>query len=277
MTDTGVFLRVLFGDHRVPNFQTVLDEVWWCIEQPHQPTPTLWYCYGRENAAYLRSVGLDPVVMDEESFSRFGSDAPERAYHFNTIRYGSAIWRHRYPAIRHALERHPAVVSLDLDTILTQPLPADFWERLGCGASWQGTLQQNHRKRAGWRMKQTWEGKGPVDDDARKTPAGAFLYWRGTEAIDTVLKFYAARPFEYDLHVLAKLSETYMGGSWQGWRRYNELGMEPYCFSLGRHERRQIFAPEVRLFVTHWRKPRLRSYGPSEVPYMRAKEFPEWS
>jgi hypothetical protein len=122
-------------------------------------------------------------------------------------------------------------------------------------------------------MKQTWPGKGPVDDDARKTPAGAFQYYRGIEPVKILLDIYATRPFEYELHVLAQLTEALMGGQWQGWPQYKTLGFEPPCHSLGRFEKRQLFKPEDRLFVTHWRKPRLRSYGPSEVPYMLAQEF----
>lgn len=271
---SNTFLRVIFGDKRIANFQSVLDEVRWCIAQPFQPSPTLWYVYGRENADFLRSLGIDPIVMDEESFCRFGSDREEQAHHYATIRYGSACWRHRYPAIRHALESHSAIVSLDLDTVLTEPLPPDFWDRMAAGACFQATLQQNHRKRAGHRMKQTWDGKGPVDEDARKTPAGACLYWRGTQAVDIVLRMYAERPFEYDLHLLARMTDELMGG-WKGWNRYKELGFEPYCHSLGKHEGNQLFKPERRLFWTHWRKPRLRSTGPSETPYMLASEFPE--
>jgi hypothetical protein len=271
---SGVCLRVLFGDKLVANFPAVLDEVKWCLEQPYQPPKTLWYVYGLENAAFLRSLGVTPILMDTEPFCRFGSDRHEQAHHYNTIRYGSSCWRHRYPPIRHALETHDEVVSLDLDTILMEPLPADFWQRMGQGACWQGTLQQNHRARSGWRKSQTWEGKLVDHEDSRKTPAGAFLYWRGFKAIDIMLRLYAERPFEYDLHVLAKMSDELMGG-WKGWARYKELGYEPYCFSLGKHQGRQLFQPEQQTWVTHWRKSRLRSTGPSEDPYMLAREFPE--
>lgn len=271
---SGCFVRAIFGDARIPNFAHVLDEVRWCLAQPHQPTPTLWFAFGRANAAYLTSLGVAPILMDESPFSRFGSGRDEQPHHYATVRYGSSIWRMKYPAIRQALQTHQEVVWLDLDTVLTQPLPADFWARMGQGAAFQGTLQQNHRKRAGHRMQQTWEGKGPVDDDARKTPAGACLYFRGLEAIDRLLAMYAERPFEYDLHVLARLTDELMGG-WKGWQRYKEQGFEPYCHSLGKYEKRQLFTPEERLFVTYWRKPRLRGYGPSETPYMMAGDFPE--
>lgn len=272
---SSCFLRLLFGDSAIDNFASVLEEVKWCFAQPYQPEPCLWFAYGIENAAFLQSCGIEPILMDSESFCRFGSDAPERAHHHATIRYNSSCWRMKYPCIRYALERFSECVYLDLDTVLTEPLPADFWERMGQGACFQATLQSNHRKRSSWRMKQTWPGKGPVDEDSRKTPAGAVLYFRGLDPIDRLLRLYAERPFEFDLHILSRLTDELMGG-WKGWHRYKELGFEPYCHSLGKFENRQLFKPpEQRLFLTHWRKPRLRGYGPSETPYMLAKEFPE--
>jgi len=270
---SGCFVRALFGDAKIPNFQHVLDEVKWCMAQPFQPSPTLWFAYGRENADYLASLGVEPLLMDADAFCRFGSEREEQAHHYATVRHGVSVWRMKYPCIRAAMERHGECIWLDLDTVLTKPLPADFWPRMADGQPFKATLQINCRKRAGWRVKQTWPGKGPqIDEDARKTPAGACLYFRGLEVVDKLLALYAAKPFEYDLHILAMLTDNLMGG-WKGWREYKTMGFEPYCHSLGSYEKRQIFKPEERVFVTEWRKPRLRGYGPTETPYMLAGEF----
>lgn len=254
----GCFVHAIFGDFRIPNYQSVLDEVSWCLGRPHQPEPTLWYCYGEANRDFLAGLGLRPTMMSREPFSRFGSLVEERSHHYNTIRFGSSIWRHKYPAVRDALSAYPAAVWLDLDTVLQSPLPADFWDRMAKGAAFQATLQQNFKRRAGWRGEK---------NEPRKTPAGACLYFRGTEAVEKLMAIYAEKPHEWDLVTLARLTDDLMGG-WKGSEQYKALGYEPYCHSLGRFEKRQVHKPEAQMFVTEWRKPRLTKSGPSESPYM---------
>ncbi len=261
---TGCFVRALWGDFQIPNFQHVVDEVKWCLAQPHQPEPTFWYAYGEANRDFLAGLGLSPVPMSSGPFVRwFGDEGKdEQPLHYATIRYGSAMWRMKYPAIRHALETHLDAVWLDLDTVLTQPLPMDFWERMRAGNVFQCTLQQNHKRRAGWR---------PDDNEPRKTPGGNWQYFRGIDAIDRLLRIYSEHPDEWDLTVLARLVDELMGGTWKGSAAYKELGYEPYCHSLGHYEKRQIHKPEVRLFKTEWRKPRLTKSGKSEPPWVLAK------
>lgn len=275
----GCFVRALFGDRAIKNFDDVLEEVRWCAERPHQPDPTFWYAFGEENRDYLASLGLKPVMLDPAGFSRFGRGDEENAHHHNIIRYGNSIWRHKYPCVRDALDKYPACVWLDLDTVLEAPLPTDFWGRMAQGADFQATLQQNFRKRAGWRMQQKWPGKGPADEDARKTPAGACLYFRGLRAIEIVERLYAERPFEWDLHILARLEEELQGGQWQGLEAYAKSGIEPYCHSLGKKEGRQLFKPQERIFVTYWRKRRLGGFGESDLPWKMAGQFgpPSWT
>jgi len=249
----GCFVRALWGDRLIPIFQQVLDEVTWCLEQPHQPAPTAWYAYGWENYKWLKQHGCDAELLDELPFRVFANaTAEENADPEYITRYGSSMWRHKYPAIREALRHYPAVVWMDLDTVLTGPLPKDFWGRMAAGAEFQCTLQQNFRKRAGWRG---------LDNEPRKTPGGNWMYFRGTNAIDRLLRLYEEHPGEWDLTVLARLTDELMGGTWLGSAAYKEQGYEPYCHSLGRRAGRQIYPPEETLFLTHWRKTGLVKIG----------------
>ncbi len=241
----GCFVRALWGDYRIPNFSQVLDEVKWCIAQPHQPEPTVWYAYGWPNYVWLKEHSCGPQLFDQMSFRRFTDEPDEIAKEFNIIRYGSTMWRMKYPPIREALRKHQACVWMDLDTVLMEPLPSDFWARMARGAEFQCTLQQNHRKRAGWR---------PLTNEPRKTPGGNWIYFRGTNAIDRLLRLYEEYPTEWDLTILARLTDELMGGTFKGSAAYKELGYEPYCHSLGKYTTRQIHKPEQVLFQTHWRK-----------------------
>ncbi len=257
----GCFVRALWGDHKIPNFQQVLDEVKWCLERPYQPAPMLWCCYGKANGDYLRSLGIEPATLDAEGFSRFAAEAEEAPTRHYTERFGSDMFRHKYPAIRYALERYPDAVWLDLDVEMTEPLPVDFWRQCRKRAVFQSVLQQNHRKYASQRMAQQWPGKRHETDDSRKTPCGNLLYFRGLDTIDRALRLYAQYPNNWDLAVLSRLVDELMGGVWKPEPAYKEMGFDPGFHSLGKFEKsRQHFPPESRLFLTQWRKTGITKY-----------------
>ncbi len=238
---TGCFVRCLFGDHQILNFPGVLDEARWCVVQP-QPEPLLWYCYGEANRDHLRACGVEPTMLSPEPFCQFGHDDGKGIKQQGIVRGGSSLWRHKYPAIADALERYPAAVWLDMDTLLSGLLPPDFWARMAKGQAFQGTLGQFGMKHARWRT-----------EDVRKIPLGAFLYWRGRETIRRMLDLYAEHPAEWDMIVLARLVDEMMGG-WKGTEAYKAMGFNTYCHVLVRYLRSQIWAPEVRLFCTYMKR-----------------------
>ncbi len=242
----GCFVRCLFGDHRIFNFPGVLDEARWCVAQ-RQPEPLLWYCYGEANRDHLRSCGVEPTMLSPESFCQFGHDDGRGIKQQGIVRGGSSLWRHKYPAIADALERYPAAVWLDMDTLLSGPLPSDFWACMGKGQAFQGTLGQFGMRRVWWR-----------EEDIRKLPLGMFLYWRGRETIRRMIDLYAEHPGEWDQVVLARLVDEMMGG-WKGPEAYRAMGFQVYCHTIYKGRSNLVFDSEVPLFVTRVRnKPTLR-------------------
>lgn len=264
---TGCFVQELWGSEATaPNFAEMRAEVAWAMNQPFRPKPLRLYVYGRDNYDFVRSLGENPILLGEDPSGVYGG----RIEADGAIVGGVSIWRNKYDGIRDALTHYPHVVHLDFDSLLTKPLPPDFWQRIAEGPAFKASLQQNFRKHAGHRVVQSWPGKKHATDDARKTPVGAFLYFRGLDVIDRLLRLYDEHPREWDLAVLSRLVDDLMGG-WKGAEAYRAMGFEPGCHSLGRHVGRQTFKPkdEDVLFLTTWRKTGLRKHA------IRAKKAAE--
>lgn len=235
---SGCFVRCLWGEDSYPVRKGVLHNLKHAMKAQFQPTPTLWFCYGRNNADVLWNLGIEAMMLDEQPISNFGLTGDKNAQRYGTVNWGQNFWRHKYPPLRHALAVHEAAVWLDLDTNLTQPLPDDFWDRMAQGRELQSSLRQFHQRRAHWR------GKA----DIRKIPCGSFIYVRGQSVIDRIEYFYDQMRLHWDPDVLARTLDDLWGG-WKGAEAYKRDGWEPYCHT---HElpRAQIHKPEIGLFAS---------------------------
>lgn len=221
----GVFVRSLWGDGVVERHPTAIADAKRSREWEFQPEPTIVYAFGVDNFNLLVDMGWDNIrLMSSDPMVDFlkipGTDRcldPRGAW-----AWGIPMWRHKFEVIRTALQKYPDCVWLDFDCNLCCPLPEDFWERMRQGAAVQGTLVQYHQRQCGWR-----------DDGARQVPEGAFLYFRGLEAIEACIRIYEEPVMRgmIDQQVIAKYVDDSMGG-WKGADGWRESGYRPYCHRI---------------------------------------------
>lgn len=226
------FISGLWGDDNVLRRPKVRNDIRKMLGRRHQPYPRFAYCYGRENYEFVRSMGVASVLIDEAAVCNFHGAAERNPNERGNMNYGVAMWRHKLEIIHHALQQFEAVVWLDWDSWLLSPLPDDFWHRLSTKAEMQASLRQYRRKQCRWRKK-----------DQRKVPSAAWIYVRGREFSEKLLKLYDQFPHNREEHIMVRGVEQELGG-WKGVEGYVQGGFEPYCFYV----RGQVTTPEVRLF-----------------------------
>jgi hypothetical protein len=128
----------------------------------------------------------------------------------NTI---NGQWRRKVISMRRTLEEHEQVLWLDIDCVLTRPIPPDFWRLLARGAALQAPLQEHDRRHAFFRQ----------GNAARYLIGGWCWYCRETSILDRLLEIMDEHPDFIDEHALSFAIDEMTGG-WQGPDHYRERG-----------------------------------------------------
>jgi len=183
----GVFVRLLFGD-----CARSINKIRYDIGRSRAAftddgNEVAVYCYGKNNAAFLKSLGYRPRLLDGRE-SVWGKELN-----------GISMWRHKLQCWQSAAYEFGEFVFLDWDHGLTKPFP-DLWERLRQKDVLQAPLLSYRKMQNLWRR--VWR---------RITPSAAFVYHRGTEAADALLEFAEARPLESEQHCMARFLDERLG------------------------------------------------------------------
>jgi hypothetical protein len=161
--------------------------------------------FGAENAQFLKSVGLNVVLIDQREVVW-----PE-----------DRMWRHKLEAWRAAMEQFDEIVFLDWDVRMVQPISDEFWNQLGRKACLQGCLFQYKNPQAPWR-----------ESDWRKVPSAAFVYIRGREVVKALIDLWNRSQEWREEICMAAYSDMLVGG-WNGVEEY-ERHFEPTVCRLHR-------------------------------------------
>lgn len=164
------------------------------------------YVFGEENFKQLVDKGLKCKLIDKRPMVWDGA---------------TQMFRHKLEVFKYAIEDYDEFVFLDLDCILIQPLPTNFWEKHYEKASIQGSLMQyKRRKMKFWRK--TNQGANPC---------ACYIYIREKKIPEELIQTWEAigKPLSEEV-VIAKYMDDMIGG-WQGLDKYYEL-FEPHFFSV---------------------------------------------
>lgn len=163
------------------------------------------YGFGDECCADLRSYGLKPIQMTDDSENGKTKEGQ---------------FRKRYLALADAFEKYDHVVSLDIDCIMQMAvLPKDFWQRLASGPPMQYPLVGPYT-----RPKSVWR-----DDPGGiyYTSTSCWFYMRDKRlAADMLTVMDAHHGVWSDEHGAAWLIDQEMGG-WKGTDGYKAAGYDP--------------------------------------------------
>ncbi len=201
----------------------VFDDIRGAVTWKHKAEPRVVYAYGEANATFLRNCGLSPIVLNSQAVPNYTGETERNPNVVGSFAYGASVWRAKIEMIAEALKTNDAVLWLDWDVLPIAEIPADFWGRMAEGPPYQGALRQLHRPQCGWRKA-----------DRRKLHHGGFVYVRGREMGDRLLRLCIERPDLNDELIYGLLVDELMGGEWLGWEKYREMGFEPDCYDVAR-------------------------------------------
>lgn len=241
MSTKRTFVRGLWGDDHVERWPLALQHAKSNLRKNLQPEPCLVYCYGAENAEFLRRLGVESIVLSERPVVSFGGETERRPGPRGVVNYGAAMWRHKVEMIRRALANHDEVVWLDWDCMMLEPLPGDFWEKHAAGKSFRLSLLKFLGAPAFWRARNQ---RCFVCD-------GSFVYCRDRSYMDAIANLYEKHPCEIDQTLFAMHIDERWGG-WKGIEAYRTDGWSlPYHAS--QHSKR-VHEPEATVFRTRTAK-----------------------
>lgn len=192
----------------------------------YSPVPSeliINYVFGSENAALLRSVGLETELLSPDPLYSWPDRCPEKGDE-GWIQAGIHVTRHKLFAASVALQSYSEIVCIDWDTVLLKPLPADLWDRLKKGAAVQAPLYLHRRVKSPWRKEM---------DAQRYQSGGAFWYFCQSEMADRLLSISREFPAWNDEVCMSYLTDELTGG-WQGPETYYARGLQPYCYTFRR-------------------------------------------
>ena len=172
--------------------------------------PFVTYVFGEDNYNELLELGVENCVLIDKN--------PEP---FDPIKYQ---YRHKLEAIRYGFQEDKCdeMVHLDWDCTPRKKLSPDFWDKLGKKEVFQANLLMYHRRRAHWR--------GNVD--SRKIPNGGFVYLRGSQVIEDIIKVWESQKDKSVEPAMARYTDNLDGG-WKNKERYWDL-FEPEVVNLHR-------------------------------------------
>lgn len=235
----SAFIRAIWGDMwcNVPCYENLLKEVKDNHTGAWHPPGTVTYCYGWENEAYLRSVGISPILLSQSSVMNFTGQPERSPSPDGWVHYGISMFYHTLYTIHEALNSFDEVVFLDWDTVLMGELPKDFWDKIREGQPFKAGLVRTKRPSCPWRT-----------TGANERPHAGLIYCRDKSIMARMMELYPSMPLTIQETIFALWADEVMGG-WSA-DRWKSEGYEPYCFSF----RLQAHPPEQYVF-THKRKP----------------------
>jgi hypothetical protein len=212
------------------------------------------YCYGRDNALFLRGLGLPTRYLSSDAWGtpRLDHEQYREALHWAVV-WGASTWQHKLKIIRHALQEHESVLWVDWRVELVQPDRLAAWmSDLSNGPEFRACLirQRSTGWGARWRylngpllpgvaqLEPVIDSRGRVTlPHAHDVVGGGLLYVRGAEGlrlIDTALAVYNEYPRLTDQQALAAAVDR-LHGKWIGivrWFKHYELS--GYYYSRNR-------------------------------------------
>lgn len=248
-----VFIRGLWGDEKFLQLHKVHNDVKVSLAREHQPGPVVTYCYGEHNHEFLKSVGVDSILLDARGCVKFfGHDCERRSlggerFDFAMgrrgrirkmldralVNWGESMLIHKTMIWDYALTKYGEIVWLDWDCWMHDPLPSDFWQRLREGSRCQATLRQYVNGQCPWRK-----------EDIRKVPSAAFVYLCGRDLSRAMIEITEKHTLWREEQALAYIMDA-MDGGWKGPEHWRECGHHPYCHFV----RSVLWEPEVKLFT----------------------------
>jgi hypothetical protein len=221
---SGTFVRALWGDRYIERWVKARTEIGKYLNFAYQPEPCLYCAFGEENYQTLTDFGLKPILLSKQAIVDFdgrGERYPEGIARdvWGRVNYGYVMWRHKLDCLEHALGDHEAVAWLDWDTMLTAPLPSNFWDQMSKGQPIQTTLN-------GYRHTICCPWRGVKDQ--RITGCGGFLYLRDLAILERMKAVYREYPLWIDQDVASYVIDKRSDG-WKGIDHYRVAGYEPYC------------------------------------------------
>jgi hypothetical protein len=252
----STFIHGLWGDGEFHKFEKCFRDIKTTRELPDQPLPCHNYVYGTENHKRLADIGVEATLLgpdglwdvfgvgDRRSWNpasmphgRVGKQR-EKLMDAGFYAWGVSLLYWKFLICQAALQEYDEIVWLDWDEHLEEPLPDDFWDRLRQGPTIQATLRQFCNWQAIWR----------AGADRRKIPSAAFVYMRGKEVADELVKSYNDPKHHLwrEEQVMGEYIERQLGiEEWKGHLYYHEQGFDPYCHWVNG----QVYEPEIRLFT----------------------------
>lgn len=163
------------------------------------------YCFGDACEAMARDYGLATVRLKDT-----------RLY-----RYPNGYLCRKFQAMQAALVDFDEVLLLDVDMILQNDLPADFWDRVGGRQPIRAPLQAHKNRKCRWR---------PLDG-RRFWASAAFMYCRDRRIAGRLIDLMDKHPHFMDEHALCYCIDQRMGG-WRDHQAWIDEGYHLPCVWL---------------------------------------------
>jgi len=162
---------------------------------PYSPK-TVVYIFGEENYKRTEDLGFVCKLIDKKPIIW---DMEKEQY------------RHKMEIWKVGLQDFDSVVFLDWDCIPLKPIPNDFWDVMNQGEPIKTPIFMYHRKHV----------NRPPDDN-RKVSSASFVYIRGKEHADKMIKLWeeTGRPWKEEV-TLSHYIDTLSGG-WKGVENYRK-------------------------------------------------------
>jgi hypothetical protein len=168
---------------------------------PYAP-PCKVYIFGEDNFKIMTDKGFDTVLIDKKPICW---DMVKEQY------------RHKIEIWKAGLQDFDEVVFLDWDCVPCASIPSDFWDVLSGGQKIKTTIFQYVKKRIFTRV-----------GDERKLSSSTFVYIRGKEVVDEIIKTWEriGRPWQEEVALSQYIDD--LNGGWKGIEDYRIKFEQPY-------------------------------------------------
>jgi hypothetical protein len=156
---------------------------------PYSPK-TVVYIFGEDNFKRMQDLGFDCRLIDKKPY----------VWDMETEQY-----RHKIEIWKAGLQEFDAINFLDFDCISLRPIPGDYWDIMNQGESIKTPIYQYHKKRV---------NRPP--NDYRKVSSASFVYIRGKEHADGMIKLWEEMGKPWKEEYVLTLYIDNMDGGWKG-------------------------------------------------------------